>query len=318
MGEKDDIQAKDSPQLTRDNCADCLKNISEFAKSEITYVQSAYKWLISLVSVVAIVGISVGMYFTHKSFSDFKKELHEEVDRLKNEVSRRIDDEFKKENIHNLVEQKAQSRIDNIADALIEKQIKDKISPQIKSAEDRLGTIKADLTVVDNNIKELNAISEFMITVISAQNDDRMAFDKLKSWADNPKFPRHSEALQAYQKIIDEHDPPISLSGFSSNITWKEGIDPAKLSLSEIERAFQSAPRFVKQGLLEYIWNRKDIPKKDKILYLVKVLKNDSSLKVVELAGRYFEEESKQKLKPLVIEKHLEWWEKNKDNFEGK
>ena len=54
------------------------------------------------------------------------------------------------------------------------------------------------------------------------------------------------------------------------------------------------------------------------MLLLVKVLTNDISLRVVEQAGRYFIQESKQKLKPLAVDEHLEWWEKNKDKFDGK
>jgi hypothetical protein len=49
--------------------------------------------------------------------------------------------------------------------------------------------------------------------------------------------------------------------------------------------------------------------------FLVDVMRTDASLKVVEYAARYFIKESNDKLKPLAIKQHIEWWEKNKDSI---
>jgi len=49
--------------------------------------------------------------------------------------------------------------------------------------------------------------------------------------------------------------------------------------------------------------------------FLVDVLRNDSSLRVVEYAGLYFAKESRTKLKRLAVKQHIEWWEKNKDSI---
>lgn len=314
MKEQDNPESK-SPQVTKDNRTDHFKEITDFARSEIEWVRSAYKWLISLVAVVALVGVSVGIYFTYKSSSDFKKETREDLDRLGKQVERHIEEQFKKENINKMVEEKAKARIDEIANALIDKQISDKISPQINSAQEKLEKIQKDFKITEDNIRELNAVSEFTMMVIAAQNDDRKAFDKLKSWANDPKFPRSSEAQQAWIKVMDEHESPF---GQSFDVKWKDGIDPAKLSLTELDNAFKLAPSFIRVGILEYIWKRQDIPKKEKMLFLVKVIKSDSSLKLVEYAARYFIQESKQNLKRLAIDEHLAWWDKNKDKFNGK
>jgi len=247
MSEQDN-QESHPPQPTKDNRADYFKDIASFAKEEINYVRSAYKWLISLIAIVAIVGIA----FTYTTISDFKKEAREEV-------KRRIDEEFKSDNIHNLVEKKAGEHIDRIADKLIEQKISDKISPQIKAVEQQLQKIQADFKITENNISELNAVSDFAMTVIAAQNDDRKAFDKLRSWSKDRKFPRYSEAEQAWIRVMNEHASPFE---YTFTVPWREGIDPAKLSFAELESNFESAPSLIKVGLLEYIWKRQDIPKR--------------------------------------------------------
>jgi hypothetical protein len=63
---------------------------------------------------------------------------------------------------------------------------------------------------------------------------------------------------------------------------------------------------------------RTETPKKQRAEFLVEVLKTDNHLKVVEYAGRYFNEVAKRSRprKGLLIEEHLEWWEKNKETFE--
>jgi len=69
--------------------------------------------------------------------------------------------------------------------------------------------------------------------------------------------------------------------------------------------------------LLEYIWKtRTDIPKRERMQFIVDVFRNDSSLRAVEYARRYFGGESKTMLKPLAIKQYLDWWEKNKESIQ--
>jgi len=45
------------------------------------------------------------------------------------------------------------------------------------------------------------------------------------------------------------------------------------------------------------------------------VMKSDSSLKVVEQAGRYFTRGTEQKIKPLAISYLYEWWQVHREEF---
>lgn len=311
------------------------KEISQHAKSEVSWVRSAYALAATL---AAFVG-SVGIFFTYKSSSDFRNETRQEIERQEQQminrlttsslrmqenlnqqvlklghvVESRVEEEFKQENIKALVEQKARARIDQIADPLITKHISENIMPHIKTAENQLQQINTELKDARDTIADLSANSEFTTTVITAQNDDRISFDKLKSWADDPTFPRRKDALQAWIKVLDDHASPFTSS---YSVPWKEGFDPSELSLVELKAQFILAPTFIKLGLLEYIWNRKDFRKGEKMQFLADVIWKEKSLKVVETAGRFFTTESKQKIKPLAVEQLMDWWNKNKDQID--
>jgi len=41
-------------------------------------------------------------------------------------------------------------------------------------------------------------------------------------------------------------------------------------------------------------------------------------LTAVEYAGRYFKDESGQKIKPLAAENFVNWWKNNRDSFKEK
>jgi len=327
MSENDSLRHK-PPDSTKDDRADYFREITEFARSEITWVRSAYKYAISLVAIVATAGI----VFTYKSTSDFKRETKEDVEQQIKQIKLRIDEdfeqqikqmgeefrlrievEFKKENIHNLVEEQAKTRIDEIADTLIEKQISVKVAPRIHSAEERLNNIQGTLGNATDEINLLSVLSEFTVTIIKAQNNDRKSFDKVRVWASDKDFKLSQAARGVWEKILDEHASPIFLSGFT--VPWLPGVVPEKLSFSDLNAAFKSAPSPIRMALLEYIWQKVNVSKNQKMNFLADVIAHDDNLSVIEYAGRHFIEESKQSLKPLAIDEHLDWWEKNKDNY---
>ena len=103
-------------------------------------------------------------------------------------------------------------------------------------------------------------------------------------------------------------------SGFT--IPWAEGADPSKLTLPDLEREYGSAPVALRPALIEYVWRREDIPKADRMAFLARVVRQDTSLNAVEYAGRFLSEALGAKLKPLAVRKLLEIWEQQKDTIE--
>jgi hypothetical protein len=182
-------------------------------------------------------------------------------------------------------------------------------------AERKLRTIDAAVQEAEEKLGAIQDHAAFMSTVLGAQTDDRDSFDQLWEWAQDSshKFRQQSEA--AVLKIMDQHNQPFSLSGFQ--VPWNPGVDPTKLTLQQVASDFAKAPPPVRVAILEYVWRREDLPKRERLEFLVEVLRMDKSLTVVEYAGRYFAEGTANKIKPIAIVAHLDWWEKNKDSIDN-
>ena len=194
------------------------------------------------------------------------------------------------------------------------KRISEEVQKKNQQADEKLKAIDEAVKHGNEAVAELQAYTTFNKTILAAQNDDRPAFDQLGAWAEDKKYPFTAEAEQTWITILDSHNSPMMAGGFT--IPWNEGVDPLKLSLEELKATYKQAPPQIRVMLVEYIWKKRtDIPKHDRMQFLADVLRNDSSLRVVEYAGLYFAGESKTKLKRLAVKQHLEWWEKNKDSI---
>jgi len=156
-------------------------------------------------------------------------------------------------------------------------------------------------------------ITDFMITVIKAQGDDRKAFDQLEIWAEDKTFFLQSDAFKVYAAIIDEHNPPFFKE--PPDVLWKQDVDPSKLNLLELKHEYENIQWYLKPGLIKYIYGRGDFPKYEKLEFLIETVKNDSSLRAIEYAGRCLIKETGLQVKTLAISKFIEWWENNKDKI---
>jgi len=187
----------------------------------------------------------------------------------------------------------------------------------LKTEADKLNRLLEKSVKLTSGIAEIQRksilINEFMMTVINAQNDDRKSFDQLREWAKDSSYLLSSNALSAYETIINQHDPRLV---FELKPPFGEGVDPSKFALLELEQMYQSGPSSLRPSLIEYIWKRESFSKRDKMEFLIEIIGDDESLNAVEYAGRYFRKGAELKhLKPLAIEAFLEWWEKNRDKF---
>jgi hypothetical protein len=84
--------------------------------------------------------------------------------------------------------------------------------------------------------------------VIAAQSDDRRSFDQLRKMAGEENNRFANLAGQAWLTIYEAHSGPISQSGFQ--VPWKDGVDPAKLSLDDLEHAYGTSSAPIRPGLL--------------------------------------------------------------------
>ena len=205
--------------------------------------------------------------------------------------------------------------VDLVADKATKAQeLSEEVAKQNKKAEEKLATLDSAIGKAKNSLEELESTTEFTTTVVAAQNDDRDAFDQLEKWAKDACFRFSVKAGQAWHTILDDHSKPYHMSGFE--FPWPEGFDPSELTLSQLEQQFSETLTHLKPALLEYIWKRNDFPKKDRLSFMMNVMKTDKSLKVVEYAGIHFTSGTSQEIKPIAVEHLSKWWDENKSSFE--
>jgi DNA-binding FadR family transcriptional regulator len=179
--------------------------------------------------------------------------------------------------------------------------------------EKKISHVDETLEKANRALTELHQISEFIIAVVAALNDDRKAFDQLRVWSENKSHLFSSRAQHVWDTIVAEHSKALAFGGFA--LSWRAGLDPSKLTLGELKQTYDSSPATLKPALLEYIWKRQDIPRRDKLQFFAEVIEHDQSLTAVEYAGRYFTEQAGLKIKPLAVDDLLKWWRDNKDRI---
>jgi len=193
------------------------------------------------------------------------------------------------------------------------KALSEEASEQTKHAEANLNLLVDKIREAERILSDTKTVTEFITTIVSAQNDDREALDKLKAIAGDKSdsFSRRAEA--AWLTIYEEHNKPFFSTGIK--VPWSEKRDPSKLSMNDLQQVYKLSPSYVKPGLIEYIWSRQDIQKIDRLDFLIKVMKEDKSLAAAEYAGRYFTQGTNQQIKPLAIEFLDTWWSEHRKDF---
>jgi hypothetical protein len=247
-----------------------------------------------------------------------KSNLDTTVIDIGKKVNRRIDDEFNKDNIRNLVISKAEERIDKVADPLIEKQVEKKINPKIKITEEKIIDIDQTIKETNNKINELKSQNDFALVFSNAQTNDRKAFEQLLTWRNDKSSPYHDKAEQAAEKVMRDHQSIFKTEPI--DLQWKNNFDPSKLNIQELQIVYNLSntdPEYsrTKPSFIKYVWNRQDITTKDKMQFLVDIMKKENNLDVLAYAGQCFKEVSKQKEYNIATDDFLGWWNEHKDEI---
>jgi hypothetical protein len=190
------------------------------------------------------------------------------------------------------------------------KQLGEELSQKAQVADKKLAKLDTALATAQSRVGELQEVTEFTKTVLAAQNDDRKAFDRLGTWAGDPKFRFRSEAEAAWATVLDEHAKSLYMSGFT--VPWRQGVDPTKFGINDLRQNYAGAPVYLRPALIEYVWKREDISKKDRLAFLADVVADDPSLHAVEYAGRFLSDALEAKLKPLAVKELLQVWNQKK------
>jgi hypothetical protein len=205
-------------------------------------------------------------------------------------------------------------QVDLVADqATKAKELAETASDQIKQAKEKLNLLDASINEARTTLGSLKQEEEFTIVVLAAQNDDRASFDKLSELSQRKDYPFAGMASQAWATVLDAHASAISQ--IFPPVPWAVGFDPSKLSLAELSALYFSNQTY-KPALIQYIWHRDDIPKLDRLDFMMSVLRTESSLLAMEYAGRFFDEGTDLKVKYLFLSEMVKWWEAHRHEFE--
>ncbi len=177
------------------------EKIVDRAHKEIVGVRHVYIWLVSVLGIIFVVGMGIAAYITYDTIGGIKSNVEGKVGRLEKRVEERIEEQFDQKNIRKLVEDKATERIDKIADKLIGEKIDEKVNPLIRSVETQVRDVNSRLVAIEErqnqmiaasekklrvleedtekSLKATQIRSEFLLTVLRAQNGDKESWLKL-------------------------------------------------------------------------------------------------------------------------------------------
>ena len=191
------------------------------------------------------------------------------------------------------------------------------LSQKNKTAETKIEELESANTTIQKTILALQETAEFTSFVAAAQNDDRIAFNKLGSLVDDKTSPYWQHAADAVVRIRTDFGGVIKRGNMIVN--WPKGTDPTQLSFDRVKREYQGAVRVFKADLVKTVWESSVIDKNDKMSFFIDILEDDDSLHATHLAGKYFVEEASDsglKWSPFLTKPLLDWWAKHEGTID--
>ncbi|MBN2131626.1 MAG: hypothetical protein JW741_19160 [Sedimentisphaerales bacterium] len=236
---------------------------------------------------------------------------------VKNRMEELVAQQFDEPRIQEITRDAAASRASVLMEEQIQPEVakfKEEISEKNNEAGEKIASLEESLAAATSVLSRLTSTNRFMETVVAAQNDDRVAFDQLELWANDPSDECHDQSLAAWMAILEDNSAgPFFIP--TDKLPWKEGYDPSQLNLDELRERYHKLPALLRPALINYIGKREDLNKLDRLDFMMEVMKSDPSLKVVRYAGYYFNKGTNQHIKPLAVSYLSEWWSEHRNEF---
>ncbi len=175
----------------------------------------------------------------------------------------------------------------NEARGLIQSQINPEVERFEKQISENVDQINALATNAVLTVKRLEEQSQFLSVMTGALSGSRKNYEQLVKWSRDQSYPFQAEAASA---ALLNFPNPLSPT---FNLKWRDGIDPSKLTLEEIINDFQYIPGENHQAFVQFVWNRNDLTKRDRMEFLLNVILNDENLRAVFYAVQLFAGEAK-------------------------
>lgn len=300
MSTPDKDSSKDNEQVFISKYGDLV----EHSHVQIDRAWKAYAILSGLITIIIVAGFTVGAIFTYKTLKDFKNDIREEKEFVSKQVQARIDVEFSEKSIATLVQNEASKKIGEIAPPLIAKNIEEVVKPAIISTGNKLDDLQNQL---NKSKYELGQTSELVLLVFSAQGDDRDAFNKLATLANDNLYSLNDIASEVIRKIRTNYYMQAYRKEFMFLIypEYNELASP-KRDFSYVKNLYGSLSPEYHTHLAKIVWEREDISKEDKLLFLFEILEKDKSLSATNYAGFVIAKEFNVEWQPFEIQSLLD------------
>lgn len=268
-----------------------FQEITHHAREEFYWVRSVYKHATLLVAVFIIL---IG-FLGYSSYKDFRQKIEEKVNALGDAVTKRVEKEFEADNIKRLVETKAKERINLIADKLIQIAVDNRVEPVRSEMISMIKTNKEEtkglLKQADQTLAQVQQQSEFILSVLAAQGDDRKAYDQLGIWEHDSSFPLRHQAAKARLSIQRSYAGMFANKSYRPINLSREDLEI--MTFSEIINLWQATPS---DGACAYIYLVQDltnITQNQKHSFLFDILSDSrNSLQAGDLAASILAQES--------------------------
>ncbi|MCD4776148.1 MAG: hypothetical protein K8S15_08900 [Candidatus Aegiribacteria sp.] len=193
----------------------------------------------------------------------------------------------------------------------------DEFTKKSKATDEKLSQVDKMTQQAHTALKNIETATEFATVLLAAQNDNWKAFDQLREFSEDKSFPLRKVAANAYVSIQISYGSPIRPGYLNMNLV--SCIDPSELSLSQLEQTYLELDPINHAHLVHVVCGRYNLSKKDKMAFLVDVLKTSNSITARYYAADFFLKaaaDSQLKWQPFQIDPLLSWWEQHSDTIE--
>ena len=200
------------------------------------------------------------------------------------------------------------------------------LKESIEAERSKLDTISNKSQALSDSLKSIDLRIKFQQAINAAHNDDRKSYDQLKDWSEDNNYPFQKEAKEQY--LILQKNPSfifeiVTMSKSSTESLEKMLSINKNNSFKELVNFYNKIYppiAFIKLSHIAYIAQRRtEIPLKERLKFLITIMKSDSSLLAAKSAEFIFWQLIGEK-----PEKHDGWydedltfqyWNENKDKY---
>jgi len=238
---------------------------------------------------------------------DWQKELAE----IQQQASLKLDRFFSSRETQVFLETRAAEQVKQQVGEKASSAIQEQLTALTAATQAETGRMKDETAAALASLQELAA---FDLLVTQAKNDDRKAFDRLLEVSRDRNHRFREVAGNAISQIFLETTSREKLARQSEPGTQAPS---AYLSFEAFAAAYEAAIPLRRQEMLTGLWKSDQFSLFQKLDFLMKVIRTDTSLLALARACALVDEKASLGLPFTAHEKYLDWWGENRQFFQA-